>query len=671
MMVAYEAAPTHAACMRRLLPAVTLVIVLAAGHTSAVAGGTPPDPPVESSTVLAVQKVGAAVVAPDTGNVYVTAPLDNEVLALAPDGHLLSTVSIPDPEGIAVQPGTGDVWVSEGGADALVWFDQSTFTVSAGQSLGAGADCPSALYATASTIWVAVTCGKVTYGTGVAAYQPSTQTVTDPAQYVPAPILFAPSSSAGSVYVGDGNVQVDELDISDPNAGAAEIRHSISSPGSCDHIASLAFDATADEVVLACGYPYQFVRLAADLTVTGGYPAATYPSAVSTANGYVFAGMSTGGLDGYQMDVFPSAGPARIEEFSVADPAYEFVQATAVSADAGTAYLFSTGPLSSPGVLESVITHPTTPAGQVSAAPATAPLAGKPVQFSGGLALSDQASPGVTVLTASRHNPDGSTTPLPDVTTSAVGAFSFTDTPVAPGQTTWTIGYAGDSTHAPGAAVVPRTVVLPTPALTLTARPATDTYGSADTLTARLSGHGSNTHVALYAGTMLRATATVTAGGVATFSVKPAATTAYHVAYTGDATYAPATSKAITVKVAWRVVESTPGAYAVKSGVHRFHYRAACVSTHRTGCPTFGAAVSPNGSGKTVTLQAQERVGGRWYSLFDRDVRLSKAGRCSLTISYATRAVIGHLLRARLAPIAAKGGLVAVTPPWVEMTVTS
>src|SRR6185437_7575822 len=126
----------------------------------------------------------------------------------------------------------------------------------------------------------------------------------------------------------------------------------------------------------------------------------------------------------------------------------------------------------------------------------------------------------------------------------------------------------------------------------------------------------------------LRAAATVNPSGVATFTVHPAATTAYHVAYTGDETYAPATSKTVTLRVAWKVTESAPGAYAVKAGVHRFHYRGTCVTTHVKGCPAFTANVAPNAGGKTVGLQLQERVGGRWLSLFDRDIKLSPKGSC-------------------------------------------
>jgi hypothetical protein len=656
--------------LRRLLVLLaTGAILVVLGQAQALAGGVPPTAPTEASIMLPIARAGAAVTAADTGNVYVTAPQDNEVLALGPDGHVLATVAIPDPQGISVQPGSGTVWVSEGAGDALVSFDQSTFTVSSPESLGAVAACPRALDATVTTIWVAFSCGS-SWTSGVAAYPPGSQTVTGATEPITAPITLAPSSDPSVLYAGGGS-QIHELDISDPTAGATEIRHSVDEPGGCYNLAAAAFDATAQEVVLACGYPYHHIRLASDLTVAGTYPTAPYPSAVAAADGFVVTGLGSVAPSGDELDVFASAASAPVETFRTADPAYMLVDVTAVSADASTVYAFSRGQSANPGVLESVITAATTPAGKVSAAPVTAPVVGVADQFNGQFTLSDQSTPGATTLTVTRRNPDGSTTALPDVTTTTEGAFSFADTPAQAGQTTWTITYAGDSTHALGSAVVTRTVVLPTPTLTLVTAHPTITDGASDTLTVHLGGHGSNSHVALYVGSTLRATATVNPSGVATFTVHPAATTAYHVAYPGDQTYAPATSKTVTLRVAWKVTETAPGAYAVKSGVHRFHYRGTCVTTHVKGCPAFAAKVAPNAGGKTVGLQLQQRVGGRWLSLFDRDIKLSPKGSCKLTIYYASKAAIGHLLRARIAPIAAKGGLVAVTPTWLELDVTA
>lgn len=174
-------------------------------------------------------------------------------------------------------------------------------------------------------------------------------------------------------------------------------------------------------------------------------------------------------------------------------------------------------------LVATIVTGLATPAGKISLTVPASVTARHTLHMPGTFALSDQPTPGPTQLIVQRENPDGSTSTLPEITTSNSGAFTVSDRPTQAGQTTWSVIYQSDAGHTRALETVTRTVVLPTPTLTLAAQRKTTPYATADVLTAHLSAHGSNARVALYAGQALVGKKPVSAGGVAAFTVKPAA----------------------------------------------------------------------------------------------------------------------------------------------------
>ena len=400
--------------------------------------------------------------------------------------------------GISADPARGVVWVSESSDNALVGFDQATFEPGPPRPLGTAAGCPGALHATASAVWVASGCFSTGgHPPGVAAFDPDTGTVTPADERLSGPLAFAASSDPNVLYVGGADGAVSRVDISDPAAGATVTQASVASPGGCDGVDALAYDPTSAELVLACGFPYEHIRVdAADLTVAGTYPTAHYPTEVSVAAGYVIAG-STWSQPG--IFVFASGAAHPVEEYSSADSAYVELGGMAVSADGATAYAFYEQPGGS-GVVATIVTGLATPAGKIALTVPASVRARHTLHMTGTFALSDQPTPGPTQLIVQRENPDGSTSTLPEITTSNSGAFTVSDLPTQAGQTTWSVIYQGDAGHARALETVTRTVVLPTPTLTLAAQRKTTPYATADVLTAHLSAHGSNAQVALYAG---------------------------------------------------------------------------------------------------------------------------------------------------------------------------
>jgi lipoprotein-anchoring transpeptidase ErfK/SrfK len=147
-----------------------------------------------------------------------------------------------------------------------------------------------------------------------------------------------------------------------------------------------------------------------------------------------------------------------------------------------------------------------------------------------------------------------------------------------------------------------------TPALTLTASPATLVAGDAAALDAVLTAPGTGAGIAGQTLTLSAeaagesafttlAVATTGADGSVAFSAHPSATTAYRVDFAGTADWAPASAQT-SVAVAPRVTLTAP---ATVMGWH---------------VVTFAIAVSPQRPGATVTLQRRRgRIWVAWHRL--------------------------------------------------------
>ncbi|MFF7211010.1 Ig-like domain repeat protein [Streptomyces sp. NPDC008238] len=185
-------------------------------------------------------------------------------------------------------------------------------------------------------------------------------------------------------------------------------------------------------------------------------------------------------------------------------------------------------------------------------APATA-LPGAQVTVSGSLGSAEPFAAGTAVTVTRTDSRGGTGTPLGTAAIAEDGTFQLKDTPAVQGVNTYTVGYAGDATHA--AAGASRTVNVTRAATTLTVNaPATAKRATKLTVTGKL-----NAAASFPAGTKVTVTRidlttpkgkslgskTVASNGTFSFTDTPytGGSVTYSVHYAGDTTHTAALGK--------------------------------------------------------------------------------------------------------------------------------
>ncbi|MFJ5213250.1 Ig-like domain repeat protein, partial [Streptomyces sp. NPDC088354] len=191
-------------------------------------------------------------------------------------------------------------------------------------------------------------------------------------------------------------------------------------------------------------------------------------------------------------------------------------------------------------------------------APAAA-IPGDEVTVTGTLGSTVPFADGTTVSVSRTDSAHTDGTPLGTATVAADGTFEVKDTPSAQGDNTYTVSYAGDTTHADATAKDTVSVVrgattlavnAPTTALPTRELTVTGTLGSPVAFPAGTKVSVSRTDSAHPAGTSL-GTVTVAANGTFSFKNTPSVlgNNTYTATFAGDTRHAAATAKD-TVKVA-------------------------------------------------------------------------------------------------------------------------
>ena len=478
--------------------------------------------------------------------------------------------------------------------------------------------------------------------------------------------LVAQVPSESTLYAADYSGTVYELDTSAPSEGAAVVT---SRSNVCSALTSMAWSAADGDLVVACSGTVDALWLAPDLTAAAGQTIPGQPEAVtaSAAGGYVAINTSNGSTHP-DLYVYPTGSTAPVEELASYDSSYPqpATNRLAASSDGSRLYVLHASNSSSEEL--TVVTNPATAAGQMTLSAPPHANAGA-VAFTGMLGLSDGAAAGGVTLAVTRTNPDSSQTVLAGVTTASDGTFSVSDDSTAAGSTTYTVSYAGDSTHAAASTSAVIDVEPKAPTLSLALPQTAIAYGSSITLTATLAGHGSNSTVTLFGNGAQLASEPVDGSGHAAFTVKPTMNTTYHVAFSGDELYTSGVSANHTVDVSFAIHESMPGSYGVKSGYHLYHYHTACGKAGHDGCPKFAAVIAPRPAAE-IHLQFEEYLGGKWRLLLDRGLKTAPNGSCSLTVFYTSTKVENIPMRAWVDVVAATRTNTAGHASWEYFKVT-
>jgi hypothetical protein len=184
------------------------------------------------------------------------------------------------------------------------------------------------------------------------------------------------------------------------------------------------------------------------------------------------------------------------------------------------------------------------------------------------------------------------------------------------------------------------------PRLSLAAGSKTVNYKSAVHVTAHLGKTATNRKVSIYAqrlgGTArtLLKTGRVNSSGDLTVSYKPAFSTTFTAAFSGDGKYAPATASR-TVFVRAGVAESLTGYYSSEhvGGVTYWLF-------HRHSLMHVHVTVRPNKNGQCVKFELQIHYQGAWHGKTTRCAALDSSSRVNLNVSL-TRAGLGYHYRIR------------------------
>ncbi|MFF7381657.1 hypothetical protein [Streptomyces griseoluteus] len=261
-----------------------------------------------------------------------------------------------------------------------------------------------------------------------------------------------------------------------------------------------------------------------------------------------------------------------------------------------------------------------------------------------------------TAVRVTRTNEDThQSTPLPDAPLDpATGAFAVTDDPGTAGLFTYSLSFAGDTTHQPGGNDI-TTVISPyAPALTVKA-PATAARGAALSFDARLGdgpyGGGETVTVtrtdAAHTTTPVTWKAPVAADGTITVKDTPSTGGAntYTVDYAGDRDHRAATASA-TVQVSRATTSLT-----VTADASTYAYGATATVTARLGTTYNGRTVSlwatPAGGTKTLvktgTVDSKGNLRTTYKLTRSTTFTASYAGDHRYAPATATRAVSGQV----------------------------
>lgn len=247
-------------------------------------------------------------------------------------------------------------------------------------------------------------------------------------------------------------------------------------------------------------------------------------------------------------------------------------------------------------------------------------------------------SPGevVHVVKSDLAHPTG--VALPDAPLSADGTFHIADVPQVGGANTYTVTYAGDSTHQAVNASATVQVSRSATAVSIKTNAPSYAYGATTKVTAHLGTTYNGRTLAIYAQPYggkkaLIETGTVDSHGDLATTYKLTRKTTFTAAFAGDYRYAPATA-ATTASAYAKVSESLSGYYGST------HYAGLLYRVyHHTAKAKLNVTVTPNKAGQCMKFQIQRYYGGAWHTQSTSSCRTLSTSSTSYATLSLTKAV--------------------------------
>jgi hypothetical protein len=273
-------------------------------------------------------------------------------------------------------------------------------------------------------------------------------------------------------------------------------------------------------------------------------------------------------------------------------------------------------------------------------APATSPSRGAKVTIQGRLAGGLPAQTLVTVKRADAESPAGkavSTLPI-----KADGTFTVYNHPEVGGTVTYTVAYAGGTTHKASSAKASIAVAKSVPTLTLNRNGSVNAYNATVTMTANLGYTQKNRTVEIWAdpygsdqAKRLLKKGVVNSAGDLSVNLKLARNTTVSAVFAGDTRYAARTvTSALKTKVA--VSTAVTKHYKVASSYH--HVR-------KTVHPKFTTTMTPY-PGRKQRLVFEKYSGGKWVAWKTGTFKLTAAGKYTFTLTGTHATGVKYRVRA-------------------------
>jgi hypothetical protein len=589
---------------RRLTTAATALAVLFSGAAAVLAG--PTAALADSSRVLSIKSVGDVVVDGVHQRVFISDPTGDKVVATTYDGTVVGSYAVNDPTSLVLSADSQQLYVALPLGHALLALDTSTLAVTAKYVTGRAAPYD-----------VAIAGGKLwfTYDGNLG--------VVDPTAEAPEAVLNQveggwidgvelASASADPTRLGLAGSGFES--ILDVSGDAPKV---VATTGIYDSVTDLALSPDGNQIATVIPSDSGItVRDAADLGTAHQLPLVAYPNAVEFATDGTIAGGASSPAGG-ELNVFTPAGdPVREYDLPVTGSSTErdMLLDRALAWEPDGSRLFAVSANDAGTLSLRTYTEPKKSKPVFTLAGPTTATRAKALTVTGTLksSIAIPAGSPVTVTRTDLDSPSGKA--LTTRTTTAAGAFSFTDTPPAGGTVTYKVSFAGDASHSAVSASKSITVSRTATTLTLTNNGKVYKYGTTVSFTAHLGKTYKSRVVEIWAdpygtdqGKRLVKRAAVNSKGDLSASVKLTRNTAVTASFTGDSRTATKSVKSVVSTKVSISLKLSKYYKTAKIGSTSYRYY------HKKTDAVFTVKVNAH-AGRSVYLQVQYYSGGKWKS---------------------------------------------------------
>ncbi|WP_182899110.1 WD40 repeat domain-containing protein [Microbispora sp. H10830] len=405
----------------------------------------------DSLTDIGITQTGDLVAG--GGKIFVSG--GDQIAVTDAEGTLIGTVTgLSGAAGLAITPDATRLYAALRGSNEVAEIDTGSLTVTRRFDL-AEDRCPTHLSLTGDRLWVGYGCAYTTYHVGVASLDLSAA-APEPVRFPVSPMSDAPlvAAAGNTLVVGETSTSSGNLEVYDLSGAAAVKRGEIPDRFSSymtGALYDLALTPDGSTVIPAFDFPTQYDAWdTTTLTKVRSYgadePSGDRDSPTVVAISPDGTQVATSGRFYKKVKLYDTATTAKL--YTDQSPAQSVMPGTlAFLGDTVYGVVGDSSGCPAPqytcGFKLWRLDRATLPGSTLTmTAPADA-VALEPLTVTGRLTLTDGSALAAKPLTVTRRLPDGTSATLPAATTSADGAFTFTDIPPVAGTISYRVLWDG------------------------------------------------------------------------------------------------------------------------------------------------------------------------------------------------------------------------------------